>query len=73
MKIWILNRAIPDEYGEVYYQFFTAFKTVEGAKSYVESIERGNGEDWENAGYGWIKKCRIMKGYWEISSSYLYE
>lgn len=45
MKIWILNRAIPDEYGEVYYQFFTAFKTVEGAKSYVESIERDNRED----------------------------
>ena len=44
MKIWILQRVFPGEYGEVDYQFFTTFKTVEGAKKYVESMEKDNME-----------------------------
>ena len=73
MKIWILQRVFPDEYDEVHYQFFTTFKTVEGAKRYVESMEKDNMEGWEDAGYAWVKKSHIVRGYWEISSSHLHD
>ena len=73
MKTWILQRVFPGEYGEVDYQFFTTFKTVEGAKKYVESMEKDNMEGQKNAGYGWVKKSHIVRGYWEISSSQLHD
>ena len=73
MKIWILNRVIPDKYGRLHKQFFTAFKTLEGAKEYVTAMGKESMEGWKNVGGEWIKKCRIVSGYWDISSSNLHD
>ena len=52
MKIWILNRVIPDKYGRLHKQFFTAFKTIEGAKEYVTAMGKESMEGWKNVGDG---------------------
>lgn len=71
MKIWVLKRLIPDEYGEVHYQFIAVFRSVEGAKNRVEAMEKDNMEGWKDVGYGWLKKSHVVRGYWEIDYSYL--
>lgn len=71
MKIWILRRLIPDEHGELRIQFKAVYRTAEGAMRYVDEVFEKNVGRWQDVGYGYIKKSSVIRGYWEVSYSYM--
>ena len=40
MKVWILKRLIPDEYGNVHYHYVNVFKTFDAVKEFVMPLKR---------------------------------
>lgn len=69
MKVWILKRLIPAEYGEVHYHYVNVFKTFEAVKEFVNAFEKEEIPDWHDCHYAMLKKCCSVRGYWEATET----
>ena len=69
MKVWILKRLIPAEYGEVHYHYVNVFKTFEAVKEFVNAFEKEEIPEWHDCHYAMLKKCCIVRGYWEATET----
>lgn len=69
MKVWILKRLIPDEYGNVLYHYVNVFKTFEAIKEFVNAFEKEENPDWHDCHYAMLKKCCSVRGYWEATET----
>lgn len=69
MKVWILKRLIPAEYGEVHYHYVNVFKTFEAIKEFVNAFEKEENPDWHDCHYVMLKKCCSVRGYWEATET----
>lgn len=69
MKVWILKRLIPDEYGNVRYHYVNVFKTFEAIKEFVNAFEKEENPDWHDCHYAMLKKCCSVRGYWEATET----
>ena len=69
MKVWILKRLIPDEYGKVHYHYVNVFKTFEAIKEFVNAFEKEENPDWHDCHYAMLNKCCSVRGYWEATET----
>lgn len=69
MKVWILKRLIPAEYGEVHYHYVNVFKTFEAIKEFVNAFEKEEIPEWHDCHYAMLKKCCSVRGYWEATET----
>lgn len=69
MKVWILKRLIPDEYGNVQYHYVNVFKTFDTVKEFVNAFEKEENPEWKDCHYAMLKKCCSVRGYWEATET----
>lgn len=69
MKVWILKRLIPDEYGNVHYRYVNVFKTFDAVKEFVNAFEKEENPEWKDCHYAMLKKCSSVRGYWEATET----
>lgn len=69
MKVWILKRLIPDEYGNVLYHYVNVFKTFDAVKEFVNAFEKEENPEWKDCHYAMLKKCSSVRGYWEATET----
>lgn len=69
MKVWILKRLIPDEYGNVHYYYVNVFKTFDAVKEFVNAFEKEENPEWKDCHYAMLKKCSSVRGYWEATET----
>lgn len=69
MKVWILKRLIPYEYGNVHYHYVNVFKTFDAVKEFVNAFEKEENPEWKDCHYAMLKKCSSVSGYWEATET----